>query len=525
MHWCRQVLTRPQTGASCATRREFLGSLTAAVSAIAAADLCTFAVGQNATFVFQPDADIIPAPSDPTLWSAFREQLRSWRDEARRQLHYDDTLYGKPEFAWAASSFACCFLMMCDERFYDPGTGVYQIEAFLDHGQQEFGGYDSLVLWHAYPRIGVDHRNQFDFYRDMPGGLAGLRDLSRRCHARGVRVFIDYNPWDTGTRREGRSDLETLADIVATIEADGIFLDTMSQGAAEFRARLDAARPGVILEGEGALPLQSVHDHHASWAQWFRDSEVPGVLRNKWFERRHMQHQIKRWDQDHTGELHTAWMNGSGMMVWENVFGSWVGWSARDRSILRSMLPIQRRFSSVFTGDRWTPLVPTCQVGVYASLWQADGSRLWTLVNRRQEPVAGPLLEIEAQSGEEVFDVIRGEAHPAGDDRRQAAHLREYSATRNRLHRCRPIRDVGPRLAGLSGESTQDNPAREFRQHHTDLRNETDCRDANRATKAGAGRHGRSSCGQSGTSHRDAGPRMWLLRIGAAAGPPAHALL
>ena len=80
-----------------------------------------------------------------------------------------------------------------------------------------------------------------------------------------------------------------------------------------------------MLEGEGALPLANVHDYLMSWAQWFPDSYVPGVLRNKWFERRHMQHQINRWDRDHTSELHRAWMNGSGMMIWENVFGSWVG--------------------------------------------------------------------------------------------------------------------------------------------------------------------------------------------------------
>jgi hypothetical protein len=29
-----------------------------------------------------------------------------------------------------------------------------------------------------------------------------------------------------------------------------------------------------------------------------------------------MQHQIKRWNVDHSGELHSAWMNGSGLLVW-----------------------------------------------------------------------------------------------------------------------------------------------------------------------------------------------------------------
>jgi hypothetical protein len=319
--------------------------------------------------------NIIPAPKNPDEWRDFRELLENWRADERDRLHYDDALYNRPEFAWVSSCYSCCFVMMCDLIFYSPQQAKHTIESFLDHGVREFGGYDAIVLWHAYPRIGLDDRNQFDFYRDMPGGLDGLKKLSQTCHGRGVKVFIDYNPWDTGTGRETVSDLDALAAMVRDIDADGIFLDTMDKGVADFRKKLDAARPGVVLEGEGALPLQNIHDHHMSWAQWFPDSEVPGVLRNKWFERRHMQHQIKRWDRDHSGELHVAWMNGSGMMVWENVFGTWVGWNDRDRSILRSMLPIQRRFTDLFSKGLWQPLIRTLKPDVYASQWsQGNGS-------------------------------------------------------------------------------------------------------------------------------------------------------
>lgn len=350
----------------------------------------------------------IPAPKDSAQWPAFRQSLAAWREETRAQLKYSDVLYRRPEFAWSTSNYVCCLMMTCDETFYDHRAGRYTVDAFLDHGQREFGGYDSVVLWHAYPRIGLDQRNQFDFYRDMPDGLDGVRGVVGQFHRRGVRVYIDYNPWDTATHREGKSDLDMLADLVRTVDADGIFLDTLSQGAAEFRAKLDAARPGVILEGEIALPLENVHDHHASWAQFFDDSEVPGVLQQKWIEPRHMQHQIRRWDRDHTGELHSAWMNGSGMMVWENVFGSWLPWSPRDRSILRAMLPIQRRYAALFNGKGWTPLVPTEQPGVYASLWEAGAVRLWTLVNRRPQRIAGPMLKVDARPGTRYFDLVAG---------------------------------------------------------------------------------------------------------------------
>ena len=359
---------------------------------------------------------IVHAPSDPLKWPAWREQLAKWREARRKSINYDGSLYKRPEFAWAPSCYCICFLLMWDEMFYDPEKRVFAVESFLDHGSKEFGGYDGIVLWHAYPKIGFDARNQFDFYRDMPGSLEGLRQVSGICHARGVKVFMEYNPWDTGTRREGKSDLDALAETAKAIEADGIFLDTMTSGAKEFRAKLDAARPGVALETEGALDVERIPDHHLSWVQWFADGEAPGVLRNKWFERRHMMHQIKRWDHDHTGELHTAWMNGSGMLVWENVFGSWVGWNARDRSILRSMLPIQRRYIGLFSGEGWTPLVKTDAANVYASLWEGNGLRLWTLVNQSEKPVKGTLLTARNSADARYFDLIAGREIKAGQD-------------------------------------------------------------------------------------------------------------
>ncbi len=399
-------------------RRQFIRSLAAAGAAASLNRVRVFAanpsqsankgIGSGTEAIeIRPD-DIIPAPSDPAQWAAFRDALVKWRKAAKTGLAYSDALYRRQDFAWVPSCYCCCFVMMCDEAFYNPKRGRYSIDSFIKHGIEQFGGYDAIVLWHAYPRIGVDDRNQFDFYRDMPGGLTGLRTLTDACHAQSVRVFIDYNPWDTGTRRENKPDLDVLAELIEATNADGIFLDTMNRGAAEFRAKLDSVRPGVVLEGEGALPLENVYNHHMSWAQWFKDSHVPGVLRNKWFERRHMQHQIRRWDREHTAELHTAWMNGSGMMVWENVFGTWVGWSRRDRSILRAMLPIQRRYARLFCGEGWTPLVPTLAPDLYANLWEGDGLRLWTMVNRSDKDIEGPLLRTAYIENAGLFDLISG---------------------------------------------------------------------------------------------------------------------
>lgn len=351
--------------------------------------------------------NVIEAPVDPARWLQFRKELIEWRMQKRGELQYDASAYNDPAFRWTQSNYSCLFLMMYDEEFFDHTGNRYTAEKIIQRGKKEFGGFDSVVLWHAYPKIGFDERNQFDYYRDMPGGLPGIRKVVDQFHKNGTRVFINYNPWDTGTRREGKTDLDALADIVSGIDADGIFLDTLKNASFDFRGKMDNVRPGIVVEGEIALELEYLPTHHLSWAQEYGDRYVPGILRNKWYEPRHMQHQISRWSHDHSIELHQAWMNGSGVMIWENVFGQWLPWHERDRSILRTILPIQRRYTELFNSEGFVPLIKTETDGVFANLWERKGLRLYTLVNRHNHEVSGTLLTIDG-GNKNYYDVIAG---------------------------------------------------------------------------------------------------------------------
>ncbi|RYG49402.1 HAD family hydrolase, partial [bacterium] len=343
---------------------------------------------------FDPGPLILP-PEDPVEWPGWRETLRAWREEKRREI--DLSSYERPEFAWMRDGAVCGMAMLFDEEFRD-------VDAYLERHQREFGGLDALVLWQAYPRIGIDRRNQFDHYRLAPG----LKGTVERLHERGVRVFMGYNPWDTGTRREPVPDAEAIGRIAGEFGFDGVFLDTLPGAPEDLRAVLDRVKPGIVMESELALAVEGLPHHHASWAQWFEDGEAPGVLRNRWLERGHTMHLVRRWDHDHSGELHLAWMNGTGVLVWENVFGSWNGWSDRDKSILRAMSAVRRRYAEQFGRGDWEPLVPCTLEGVYASRWSYGSVTLWTLVNRKGETVEGSALPIASDGTVRLFDLIRG---------------------------------------------------------------------------------------------------------------------
>jgi hypothetical protein len=342
------------------------------------------------------EAKIFAAPADPADWPAWRENLRVWREDARRRHGYTGAAYERPAGAWAATCYAVAQVWLWDELLYSFETGEFTPDRFLADARARFGGLDAVVLWHAYPVIGLDERNQWDFYRDVPG----LAALITALHEAGLHVFVDYNPWDVGTRRAG-DDRTELAALVAGLGVDGVFLDTLKKAEPEFVARLEAARPGLVLEGESKLAVERIEDHAASWAQFFADSPVPGVLRSHWYERRHMQHHVRRWHRDHSEELQSAWLNGVGVMVWEVVFGVWVGWSPRDAATVRRMVTVQRAASELLLRGSWTPLaeLPAEAAGVYASSWELDGVTLWTLVNRGENDYHGPLPGIDLLDG------------------------------------------------------------------------------------------------------------------------------
>src|SRR5207247_4917132 len=121
------------------------------------------------------------------------------RAEARARIAYDDGAYRRDELAWTQRCFAVALVWLWDERLWDFSAGRFTPQRLLDEAAHEFGGYDAVVLWHAYPVIGIDERNQFDYYRDLPR----LRERVAVRHEHGAPTLLHRNPWRVRTRPEG----------------------------------------------------------------------------------------------------------------------------------------------------------------------------------------------------------------------------------------------------------------------------------------------------------------------------------
>ncbi len=390
---------------------------------------CSSATAQQIpeTNFWEKNIRMFNPPIDQAQWPIWRRNLEIWR--AKEKKTANNVEYYKRGFEWVQSCFAIGFPNIYDTQFYNPKTNEYDVDAFVDHYKKEYGGLDAIEIWQLSPQIGFDDRNQYDFWRNMPGGLEGLRKAIDRFHARGVKVLINKNPWeddyfhDDNLRPESGENPSgepySIAQIVRQINADGLFLNTYGHESDAVRIEFDKIKPGIVIEGEHELgTAKEVMKQHMEWYQSsFKDAEglveVPyytagGIIRNKWLERKHMVHMVQRNQKNHTEELRAAWMNGVGVIVWENVFGIWRGWCERDKSIIRSMLPVQRRYSLIFSGEGWTPMVPTMQSDLFASLWEREGLRLWTITNNSNSQKAGNVLKVGHRNGDRYFDLISG---------------------------------------------------------------------------------------------------------------------
>ena len=118
--------------------------------------------------------------------------VTQWRTERRIRIGYSAERYEVPAQIWAQSSFIQPQMIVNDRYFYDPATGKYTVDRYLDDLEKCYGGIDAVLIWATYPKIGIDNRNQQDMVRSMPGGVEGVGQMVADFHRRGSSSFSDH---------------------------------------------------------------------------------------------------------------------------------------------------------------------------------------------------------------------------------------------------------------------------------------------------------------------------------------------
>ncbi len=158
---------------------------------------------------------LFDGPASPDQHDTWLAGLKGWRDARKKEIGYKGDLYAQGSLDWARHVFTQAQILVWDRSLYDPATGKYTVDRALNGLTGRFGPIDSVLIWPAYPNLGLDARNQFDLMRDAPGGVAGLRTLVADFHKRGIRVFLPvlvWGPRHTRCRRVARQRGSRPAD-------------------------------------------------------------------------------------------------------------------------------------------------------------------------------------------------------------------------------------------------------------------------------------------------------------------------
>ena len=214
-------------------------------------------------------------------------------DDDQQYTGYQGGVFDK--LKWTQSSYIQPQMHPYDRYFYSNGS--YTVDRYLNDVKTRYGGIDAMLMWPTYTNIGIDDRNQFDYFRTMPGGLDGVKQVIQDLKTKyNVRVLLPYNPWDTGTRREPYNDSTTMAIIQEQIGADGFNGDTMQSIPQDFWGQSDVKRSyPIALEPEGGGDDESLNWSTMGWG-YFSYNHVPSVARYKFLSSgKFMTNTCDRW--------------------------------------------------------------------------------------------------------------------------------------------------------------------------------------------------------------------------------------
>lgn len=322
---------------------------------------------------------------------------------------FNDSIFQRKDLQWIRKAYIIHLLMAWDHQFYDDRDQQYHLTSFLKKGIPLYGGDDVVGIWPTWPSLGVDQRNQFDLFRDLPGGIAKIRSVADSCHQLGCNFFICYNPWDESTRREGQ--LSGLADIIRQTNADGVVLDTRGASSHELQAAADSVKKGTIMYPEGMAVPKDMQGVVAGRVH--NNLYYPPMLNlNKFIKPEFAIFRVTEvYKEPIRREFSLAFFNGYGTEI--NMFSPGIPENLNEEyRYLGKTTRILRENNLNFISEGYTPLISTDRDSIWVNEWPLSSKTVYTIYSIISGGYKGFLFEAKSRPGTHFVDLWRHEEIP-----------------------------------------------------------------------------------------------------------------
>jgi gamma-glutamyl hercynylcysteine S-oxide synthase len=316
---------------------------------------------------------------------------------------FDNTLYERRDLAWIKDSYLIVLEMAWDRDFYDRTTGRYNFGEMLKRNIQQFGYLDVFGIWPTWPRLGLDQRNQWDMYRDLPGGTAQLKSFAHLARQYNTKFFIAYNPWDNSTRKEDQ--YTGMARLITETDADGVVLDTRGSSSYELQAAADSVKKGVIMFSEGMAVTRDMPGiisgrvHNAIFYS-------PELNLNKLIKPDFSIFRVCDVGESiiHR-EIAISFFNGYGTEL--NMFrpGGRDEQYNSDLGFLSLTTFTLRQNNDAFLDYNWTPLIGTAADDIFVNRWKSGEKTVYTVLSMKQQGFSGKLFRADVHTGKHFISI------------------------------------------------------------------------------------------------------------------------
>ena len=321
-----------------------------------------------------------------------------WKENIRSR--YDLRKYFRPKNRWIKKNYLQHFTFAYGKEAFEYKKTKFKINKIIKEGK-EFGGYDSIIFWHQYPRLGLDNTNQWELYRYLPEDYKSIKKIVKECHLNNIKFFIPFKPWDVRSNESLDKHAKFLENFIIETNIDGFFLDTMSSLPESF-LRIQKKFPSFEFCSEGTPKEQrQIEQLTSSWDQ------IGDIRRNYKVEvetnmfrfvfPEHPLNLVSRWSvgSDKDSIIKRAAFNGTGLVIWQDVFGCWLPFSKKQKQLIKQLKKILVKFHDIFFGNNSIPLIETLSKGIICNQFANDNQRIYSIYNFTSKKIKGPLFSFE----------------------------------------------------------------------------------------------------------------------------------
>ena len=316
--------------------------------------------------------------------------------------NFNDSLYKRKDLEWVRHSYLMHLMMSWDQFFYQPSTKQYAVKDFVVRGKKLYGGDDVISIWPTWPTLGLDQRNQFDLYNDLPGGLNAIQKISDDLKLENKHLFVSYNPWDVDTRK--MNHYSGLSWLIDKTHADGVVLDTQGSSSEALQKAADSVRKGVIMYSEGmAVPkdMQGIISGRVHNALYY----PPMLNLNKYIQPGFAIFRVAElYKEPINREFCTSFFNGYGTEM--NIMSpGQPEWVENQYELLGKTTRLLRQLSDNFNSSQAIPLCQTLRDDIWVNAWPTSQKDVFTIYSIIPQGYQGELFYVNPKIGWHFVDV------------------------------------------------------------------------------------------------------------------------